>query len=474
MKGIYDGPSTRTDPLTGEGTAMSGPTDRLRARRTLPSRGRLLAGAAGLLGVAVAICLAVGASPLLPPIVAFLIVACLRPVVGLGFALVATCTSLGLWAIGGQALVASAFGGRSYALSLSAAGVVFALALRAAIGWRPSRRAWLALAAVAVAVLFATVVGVTDHGLPQTLVGLRLLLLPAAALAAVAALARPELARLITLLSWLMMANAVAAIGEFIVGPARLSAWGLNHAGAIRYIDGHFRAPGLTTFNAELGLLAGAYLLGYLALWLTRDLRPQRAAWHAGAVAAAICLALSTSRSGAVLVAAGVVAGVLLNRGLGRRARRRALILGGGLLVLLVAGFAAVGATGIDSLYQRLDVWKSLLNGRVPGYGVGIGGVGAATNSRVANGHLVFVDNYFVSLALQFGPVLFVAVVAALLVALWWLWRRTAERPVFVLFLAVAIGLAGAFLLIEAWEYASAMLALALFVGYAIRVYRER
>jgi hypothetical protein len=421
-------------------------------------------GATGLLGVAVVVCLVVGVSPLLPLFIAFLLVACVRPVIGLGYALVATCTSLGLWAIGAQSLIA--FGGRSYVLSLSAAAVVFVLALR----WRPSRRLWLLLAIAAAVVVFATVVGVADHGLPQTLVGLRLLLLPLAALAAVATLTRPDLARLLTLLSGLMVANAVAAIAEFLIGPARLSAWGLDHDGAIRYIDGHFRAPGLTAFNAELGLLAGAYLLGYLALWLTRDLRPRRTSWHAGAVAAVICLALSTSRSGAVLVAAGVLAGILLNRGLGRRTRRRAHVLGGGLLVLLVAGFAAVGATGIDSLYQRLDVWKSLLNGHVPAYGVGIGGVGAATNSRVAAGHQVFVDNYFVSVALQFGPVLFVAIVAALLVALWWLWRGTAERPTFVLFLAVAVGLAGAFLLIEAWEYASAMLALSLFVGFAIRV----
>jgi hypothetical protein len=473
MKGIYDGPSTWTDPLTGEGTAMSGLTDRLRARRPWPSRGRLLAGAAGLLAVAVVVCLAAGASPLLPLIVAFLLICCARPVLGLGYALVVTCTSLGLWAIGAQALVASAFGGRSYALNLSAVAVVFVLALRAAAGWRPSRRAWLALAAGGLLVLFGAVVGVAHHGLPQTLVGLRILLLPVAALAAVAALGRPEIERLMGLLSWLMMANAVAAIVEFAAGPARLGAWGLDHDRAIRYIDGHFRAPGLTAFNAELGLLAGAYLLGYLALWLTRDLRPRSAAGHAGAAAAGICLALSTSRSGAVLVAAGVVAGALLNRGVGKRARRRALLFGAGLLAVLALGFAAVGATGIDSLRQRLDVWSSLLDTGVPAYGVGIGGAGAATNSRVATGHQVFVDNYFVSLALQFGPVLLIVIGAASLVGLWWLWRRTAERPAFVVFLAVAIGLAAAFLLIEAWEYASAMVALALFIGLAIRVPRE-
>ena len=73
---------------------------------------------------------------------------------------------------------------------------------------------------------------------------------------------------------------------EFIVGPPRLVAWGLSDGNAIRYIDGNFRAPGLTDFNAELGMLAGAYLLGYAGLWLTRDSRPRHRVWHAGAAAA--------------------------------------------------------------------------------------------------------------------------------------------------------------------------------------------
>src|SRR6185437_10564600 len=134
------------------------------------------------------------------------------------------CTSLGLWAIGAQALVASAFGGRSYALNLSAVAVVFVLALRTAAGWRPHRRAGLALAAGGLLVLFGAVVGIAHHGVPQTLVGLRILLLPLAALTVVAAVGVPEIKRLMALLSWLMVANAVAAIFEFAAGPARLRA----------------------------------------------------------------------------------------------------------------------------------------------------------------------------------------------------------------------------------------------------------
>src|SRR5262249_42462554 len=133
---------------------MSALTDRLRARRVWPSRGRLLIGAAGLLGVAIVVCLIAGVSPLLPLFIAFLLVTCVRPVIGLGYALVVPCTSLGLWAVGVQGLVA--FGGRSYVLSVSAAAVVFVLALRC----RPTRPLWLPLAALAAIVLLGTVVGV--------------------------------------------------------------------------------------------------------------------------------------------------------------------------------------------------------------------------------------------------------------------------------------------------------------------------
>jgi hypothetical protein len=96
--------------------------------------------------------------------------------------------------------------------------------------------------------------------------------------------------------------------------------------------------------------------------------------------------------------------------------------------------------------------------------------VGAATTSRVTSGPQVFVDNYFVSVALQFGPVLGVALVAAVGYALWRLCRRTADRPVSVLFVALLAGLACSFLVIEAWEYPGAMMCLGLFVAHGLRL----
>ena len=430
---------------------------------------KLVIGGAVLFAAAIGVCLLVGLSPWLPLVLAVLAVAAIRPMAGLGYAIVVLSTPYGLWAVGVQGLVGSAFGGRDYALNLSALAVVFLHAARAAIRWRPARDQAITVGVAALILAGSALVGFAHQGIAQTLIGVRYVLFPVAVLVAVAARSVPDIARLVGLFSWMVVANAVAAVAEFLVGPARLAAWGLSHMNAIRYIDGNFRAPGLTEFNAELGMLAGAFLLGYLCLWLTRDLRPRRWLWHAAAAGAAICLALSTSRSGAVLLVAGLVAVVVLNRSGGEASRRRSRRLGLAVLVLVAVGFAAVGATGGHSLVERLDIWGSLLRHGLPLYGKGVGAVGAASNSRTATGPRIAVDNYFVSLALQLGPVLAVLFVALVVAALVWLWRRSVDHPTFVLYIGVVAGLAAAFLVIEAWEYDSAMACLAVFVGYGLR-----
>jgi hypothetical protein len=414
--------------------------------------------------------LAVGLPPALPLAVAVLAVLAVRPFAGLVYAMVVLAAPLGLWLVGVRAAVGWAFGGRAYALNLSVVVVIFALLVTTVVRRRRFTRRELVVAAAAGLVVAAwSLVGFAHHGVAQTLVGVRIVLLPLAALVVIAALPLRDIRRLLTVLSWLVLANAVAAVGEVVVGPARLAKWGFDRDRTIRYIDGTFRAPGLTEFNAALGMLAGAYLLGYLALWLTGVARPRQRSWHAGAAAGAVCLALSTSRSGALLLAGGLVAAVVLNRSGGAAGRRRSRLLGLAVVGCVAVGFVAVGATGMNSMLQRFDVWSSLLRAHVPLYGLGIGAVGAATNSRVAAGPQMFVDNYYISVALQFGPLALAVLVAAVVYALVRLWRRSAHHPTYVLYLAVVAGLACTFLVIEAWEYAAAMLGLAVFVAYVWR-----
>ncbi|GGL89075.1 hypothetical protein [Micromonospora yangpuensis] len=390
--------------------------------------------------------------------------------VALGYVLVVLNAPLGLWMIGLEGLVGAAFGGREYVLSVSATAVVCVLFALACWHGRWSRAQLRAAGAVLLVLTVWSLIGVAHHGLAQTLVGVRLTLVPLLLLVVLTALRRDQLETVLTMLSWLLVANAVAAVGELLVGPARLVRWGFEEDRAVRYIGDTFRVPGLTEFNGELGILAGAFLLGYVALWLTRDARPTRRTWHAGGVAAVLCLALSTSRSGALLVVAGVLGAVLLDRSGGAAGRRRARLVGLGVVGCVAVGFVAVGATGARSLFERFDVWAGLLGGGVPPWGLGVGGVGAATTSRVTSSAQVFVDNQFVSVGLQYGLWAMVVLLAGVGYGLLRLRRRSATRTGTVVHLAVLAGLAAAAMVIEAWEYPGAMLCLAGFVAYGLRL----
>jgi hypothetical protein len=217
-------------------------------------------------------------------------------------------------------------------------------------------------------------------------------------------------------------------------------------------------------------MLAGAYLLGYTSLWLTGESRPRRLSWHIAAAACVIGLALSTSRSGALMLVGGLLSALLLVRSRSKRRRRLSQLVG--LLVVpgVAVSFAVVGATGWSSLFDRFGVWSSLLESGVPLFGFGIGSAGAATYSRVAEGPSVFVDNYFVSLALQLGPLAAAALVGLFIFWLAKLRSRSPNHPGAALHIALLAGLACSFLVLESWEYAGAMFCLALFAAYGFRL----
>jgi hypothetical protein len=389
---------------------------------------------------------------------------------GLVYAMVVITVPLGLWLLGVQALAGLLSGGREYILNLSSAVVICALAVVAVLrrgADLPMRWVSIGAGAVAAAAVWGGI-GIARHGVAQTATGLRLILVPVALIVVVATLPPAAVRRTITILSWLVIANAVAGVAELVVGPARLVQIGFSEDRNVRYIDGVFRVPGLTEFNAELGMLAGAYLLGYVASWLTPGARPRRRSWHAGALAATVCLALSTSRSGALLVVAGVFGAFVLRRPARRVGRVLSPVLAGGLVVAVAGAFALLGATGSRSLFERFAVWGGLLRG-VPLLGWGIGGAGAATYSRVASGPPIFVDNYFINVGLQFGPIVMVILIGAAVAALARLAHGSVRHPRYVMPIAVVSGLAAASLMIDSWEFPAAMLALILFCTHGLR-----
>ncbi|GAB1642013.1 O-antigen ligase family protein [Krasilnikovia sp. MM14-A1259] len=437
--------------------------------RTRGARIALLWGGAALLAGAEVVSLAAGLHPALPFVVAFLLFVALRPFPGAVFAATVFFAPLGLWLLGVQRLVGDAFGGHDYVLSLSASVVCCTLLLVTLIRRRPTQRQ-LTVAVVAAAIFAIWIpIGVAHHGVSQTLVGVRLMVLPVVMLVVVLGLSVRELHLLISVTAWLVIANAVAAVAEYIIGPTRLLAYGFEPDRAIRYIGSTFRAPGLTEVNAALGLLCGAYLLGYAALWLVRDLRPNRLLWHVAGGAAAVGLVLSTSRTGALLLVGGMVVAIVLNRGGGPAARKRARWIGVAVVAVVLGGFAALGVTGSTSTFERFTIWGRLLRSGAPWYGNGMGSVGAATNSRASSSAQVFVDNYFVSVSLQLGIPVLVTVLALVCWGLYRLSRGSSRHPEYAVHLAVLAGLASGCVMIEVWEYATAMLCLVTFVAFAVR-----
>ena len=105
----------------------------------------------------------------------------------------------------------------------------------------------------------------------------------------------------------------------------------------------------------------------------------------------------------------------------------------------------------------------------MPPAGDGIGAAGGATYSRVASTPPRFVDNYFLNVGLQFGPVVMVLLVAATVVALVRLARAAAGRPELVMPIGLLCGLACASLTLDTWEFKSTMLALILFGSHGLR-----
>ncbi|GGL19532.1 hypothetical protein [Mangrovihabitans endophyticus] len=362
------------------------------------------------------------------------------------------------------------FAGHGWVLNLAAAVLASALAVAVVVhrgGDLPVRWAAAGLVAAAAALLWGAI-GVADHGLAQTVTGLRLILMPIAFAVIAASLGGPAIERLLTVAAWVMTANAVAAVAEKLIGPDTLVHWGFTADHNVRYIDGVFRVPGLTQVNAELGLLAGAFALGYAVCWLSPSTRPRRGVWHIAAVAAVVCLGLSTSRSGALLVVGGLTGAVVLPRTRSRRRRIVAIVLAALLAVGLAGAFVLLGAGGSASLFQRFAVWRDLLAG-VSVLGDGIGGAGGATYSRVAASPPRFVDNYFLDVGLQFGPVVMVLLVVATVATVVACVRASRRRRDLVLPIGLVCGLACASLTLDTWEFGATMLTLILFGYHGLR-----
>lgn len=265
-----------------------------------------------------------------------------------------------------------------------------------------------------------------------------------------------------------LLANFIAATWQSISGVDAFLSLGLKYGTSVRTIDGVLRAPGLTIINSELGLFAGAIGL-FAALQLILRWRLQHKFWAISTTLISIgCILMSTSRSGALVIATGIIiALVYVNN---QMARKAATIWSASFfLLLIVLGFGYIGATSNASWADRLAQWFSLLSSGVQVFGSGFGAVGAATFSGYSSRNPVFTDNVYISILIQFG-------LAGLLLFCIWIYRllrarfpqdNTENIKALVITKSILVSLLVTGILVEVIDYPLAMLCASLFIGGA-------
>ena len=203
----------------------------------------------------------------------------------------------------------------------------------------------------------------------------------------------------------------------------------LRNVQALKIRDGVFRAQATHTHPLSLGehlAFAAPFALAFALS--ARQLR-DRAFWH-GSFAIIAAAAVATNSRGAMIVMAisvGAMTGILLWRALRRASASRWRPLAGLAFLCLVATAPAGalvtygiisgkgGVSAANSTQSRIDqiemAWPKILKRPVGGYGTG-------RSARILGywGRMLTIDNYYLSLALDYGfpgPIAFLAMLVA-------------------------------------------------------------
>src|SRR5690606_14561482 len=148
------------------------------------------------------------------------------------------------------------------------------------------------------------------------------------------------------------------------------------------------------------------------------------------------------------VMALSIVIWIVVTRSRGQRWAKAVFVAGS---VAFLSLFAEAGLASNSSLLDRFTVWRHVLEEHAPtliGYGIGYSG--AASTSRFAE-QTVVVDNYFLSLFIQFG--LFSALLLVPLAA-WSLSAtyRSAKIPMLRSSIVIVASIVG-FWFVDFWEY---------------------
>jgi hypothetical protein len=300
----------------------------------------------------------------------------------------------------------------------------------------------------------------------QWLSGIRYLVIPLAVAILGSALSPGQLRLLFKAVACLMVINLLAAGIETALGSdALLKLTNIGYGVSIRNFGTALRAPGTFATNYQLGAFTAVAAVIALVWWGTLKDARRDLPWRIVAVLSALgSLALSTDRTGVILVAVGVVAAVLFSGSVVKPWIKLGTVL---LVVALVTCFFLIGLGDTQSFFQRLGVWSQLLAGPPALLGNGIGYSGAASGAA-GSAAQIFTDNYYISLWLQFGifGILISLVFVGILIALYRLgWHGNHAASVAA---SLLLGTLVAFFFVEMWEYTSAMSLVAVVVGASV------
>jgi len=312
-------------------------------------------------------------------------------------------------------------------------------------------------------ILPSLVVGVTNLEPLQAINGTRIFLEPIACGVVGFSLTKDEIKGLTRFAVIAVTMSLIAAIVQNALGVTGLVAHGIEHGSNFRLIDGVIRPPGLFLTHFGFGSFAGV-VATVCVIWLP-ELGSSRK-WRVFAVMVSVSAMLaSTTRVAFLFLMTGVLLWIVTSYR--RRVVEKVVAL---FTVTAVLWWTLVhGIGGLDSWASRIDLWSRLVETYRPSFfGLGIGSVGSSSLSSFnVSGPRVVVDNYFISLVLQFGiPVSAIIVIMIMGLAVWMCQMRRSSGLYYSGLLLVSMLVA--FMFNEFWEMRSAMALLALVVGYSL------
>ena len=264
------------------------------------------------------------------------------------------------------------------------------------------KRLWISILLLSYVSALGLLIGLNEVSFIVALQGVKLLFLPILlSIGAVnSEIPWDKIYKALVCLSFLQIS---VAITEYFIGVTKLLDLGLVYGTQIRQIEGQLRAPALFSTHFEFGLFSAAVFTTSLYVY---DAGARiRSAWvRSGIFFGLIGVMLSTART-AILI---VVVIFLLRRIETLDIPRRLLSVLSKLLILtlscliLLQILPSVFTSG--SVFSRFENWRNILSSFNVFFGRGVGIAGGATSSNFAEiSQRIVVDNYILSLLVQFG-----------------------------------------------------------------------